>query len=416
MANSFLDTNWVSMQVLRILQNSLEVASCFNTDWESDFGKNFPVGSSVQVKLPQRWLVTNGLGYQPQGIARLATTVNLDQVYGIHFEWDSYERLVKMERSQEELEQQYLKPAAVQLAQETDSRAAQFAYQNASNVVGTLGTDATAIDPFAAAEAILFQKACPQGKRHLCLSPSLNYSYVKTNVTQFNPAPEISQMFRKGVIGTAAGWEWYRSNSLYKHTIGTAPTGGVTVTGANQSGSTLTVTGTSTQTIKKGDKFAIANVNAVNPVTRRVIPLANGAGSSLQTFTVLADVTLDGSADSIQIAPAIYGPGSQYQNVDALPADSAAFTFWPGTTSPSGKAGTVSLGLSTFAFAISGGKLEVPKAVERAEQTEDPDTGMAIRFVRAWDQRESKMTNRFDMCIGFGNLYQDNGVVAIAGA
>jgi hypothetical protein len=257
------------MRILWYLQNMLEVASVFNTEWESEFGKNFAVGSSVQVKLPQRWLVTDGLGYQPQGINRLATTINLDQIFGIHFEWDSYERLVKMERSQEELEAQYLKPAALQLAQEVDSRAALFAYQNASNVVGTLGTDSTTINPFTAAERRLYEKACPKGKRHLCLSPSLMEAYVKTNVTQFNPAPEISRMFRTGVIGTVAGWEFYRSNSLYKHTAGTAPTGGATVTGAGQSGSSLIITGTNTQTIKKGDKFSIANVNGVNPTTRR---------------------------------------------------------------------------------------------------------------------------------------------------
>jgi hypothetical protein len=410
MTNSFLDTNWVSLRILWILQNALEVASVFNTEWESEFGKNFPVGSSVQVKLPQRWVVTNGLGYQPQGINRLATTINLDQVFGIHFEWDSYERLVKMERSQEELEENYLKPAAVQLAQEVDSRAALFAYQNASNVVGSLGTDASTINTFAAAERRLYEKACPKGLRHLVLSPSLMQSYVQANVTQFNPAPEISRMYRTGVLGTAAGWEWYRSNSLYKHTVGTAATSGVTVTGANQSGNVLSVTGTSGQTFNVGDKFSIANVNAVNPSTRR----AGAIGA--QNFTVLTALTLTGGTDSLNIAPAIYGPGSQYQNVDALPANGAAFTIWPGTTSPSGVSGTVSLGLSKFAFAMSGGKLEVPKAVERAEQTEDPETGMAVRFVRAWDQRESKMTNRFDMCLGFGNLYQDNGVVAVAGA
>ena len=83
--NNFLDTNWVSMKILWILQNALEVASQFNMEWESEFGKNFPVGSSVQVKLPQRWLVTNGLGYQPQGINLLATTISLDQFFGIHF-------------------------------------------------------------------------------------------------------------------------------------------------------------------------------------------------------------------------------------------------------------------------------------------------------------------------------------------
>jgi hypothetical protein len=409
MANQFLDTNWVSMKILWILQNALEVASVFNTEWESEFGKNFPVGSSVQVKLPQRWLVTNGLGYQPQGIARLATTINLDQIFGIHFEWDSYERLVKMERSQEELEENYLRPAAVQLAQEVDTRAALFAYQNASGVVGAVGTNSTTIDFAAAADEYLYEKACPKGIRHLILSASQMRSYVVPNVTQFNPAPEISRMFRTGVLGTAVGWEWYRSNSLFKHTIGTAATGGVTVTGANQSGNVLSVTGTSGQTFNVGDKFSIANVNGVNPSTRRVI-------TSTQTFTVLTALTLTGGTDTLNISPAIYGPGSQYQNVDALPANGAAFTIWPGTTSPSGKAGTIGLGLSKFAFAMSGGKLEVPKAVERAEQTEDPDTGMAVRFVRAWDQRESKMTNRFDMCMGFGNLYSDQGAVAIAGA
>ena len=409
--NSFLDTNWVSMRVLWILQNATEIAKEFNTEWESDFGKSFPVGSSVQVKLPQRWLITNGLGYQPQAINRLATTINLDQVFGIHFEWDSYEKLVKMERSQEELEQQYLKPAAIQLAQAIDSRAALFAYQNASNVVGTLGTDATTITPFLQAERRLYEKAVPRGmEKMLALSPSLMQSYVGANVTQFNPTSEISRMYRTGILGMAAGWEWGRSNSLFQHTAGTAATGGVTVTGANQSGNQLTVTGTAAQTIKQGDKFSIANVNGVNPVTRR-------AGTmGVQNFTALADLVLTGGSDTLNIAPAIYGPGSQYQNVDALPADTAAFTFWPGTTSPSGKVGVVSLGLTKYAFALSGGKLEVPKAVERAEQTEDPDTGLAIRFVRAWDQRESKMTNRFDMCLGFGNLYQDNGAVAIAGA
>jgi hypothetical protein len=409
MANSFIDTNWVSMKILYFLHNMLEVASMFNTDWESDFGKNFAIGSSVQVKLPQRWLVTNGLGYQPQGIARLATTINLDQLFGIHFEWDSYERLVKLERSQSELEDQYLRPAALQLAQEVDSRAARFAYQNATNVVGSLGTDSTTINFAAAAERRLFEKAAPAGKRHLILSPSQMQSYVQTNVTQFNPAEEISKMFRSGVLGTAVGWEWYRSNSLYQHTIGTAATNGVTITGANQSGNLLSVTGTAGQTFKQGDKFSLAGVNGVNPTTRR----AGTMGA--QNFTVLTDFTLTGGTDAIPVSPAIYGPGSQYQNVDALPADGAAFTIWPGTTSPSGKVGTVGLGLSKFAFALSGGKLEVPKAVERAEQTEDPDTGMAVRFVRAWDQHESKMTNRFDMCIGFGNLYNELAV-AIAGA
>jgi len=410
LANNFITVGWVSMKILWFLQNALEVASMFNTDWESEFGKAFPVGSTFQIKQPQSWLTTEGLAYQPQGIGRITTTVNLDQIRGIHFEWDSYERLVKMERSEKELEENYLYPAARQLAQTVDSDAALWATLNISNVTGTLGTDATTIGFATDAERRLFEKACPQGKRHLCLSPSLMDSYVKNNVTQFNPAPEISRMFRTGVIGTAGGWEWYRSNSLYKFTAGTAATHGVTVTGANQSGSSLIVTGTNGDTILQGDKFTLATVNGVNPRTRR--PGTMG----LQNFTATQSLTLTGGNDTLYISPAIFGPGSQYQNVDSLPANAAAFVFWPGTTNPSGVSGTISLGLSPFAFAFAGGKFEKPEKVERSEQTEDPDTGQSIRFVRAWDQRESKMTNRYDMAYGFGNFYSDNAAVCVAGA
>ena len=414
MPNNFATTNWVSMKVLWFLKNTYEIASMFNSDWENEFGKTFAAGSSVQIKMPQSWLVTTGLGYQEQGINRLVTTVNLDQIRGIHFGWDSYEKLVKMERSEKELDEAYLQPAGEQLAQQVDSDAANWARIYANNVVGTLGTDSTTINFAMQAEAALFALACPQnGKKHLCLTPQLNQAYVRNNVTQFNPASEIARMFRTGVIGTAAGFEWYRSNSLASHTCGTAPTGGVTVVGAGQSGAALVVVGTNGQTINPGDKFSIAAVNAVNPRTR-----VRSSALGLKTFTYVggAPWILTGGNDTIPISPAIYGPGSQYQNVDTLPANAAALTFFPGTTTPSGLTGTVSLALTPFAFAKAFGRLEIPSSAEKAERAEDPETGATMAFVRAWDQFNRKMTNRFDICYGFGNLYPDNGAVAVVGS
>jgi len=398
------------MKILWFFKNSYEVANQFNSEWESEFGKSFPVGASVQIKAPQRWLVSDGLAYQEQAINRLVTTVNLDRIKQIAFGWDSYERLVKMERSEKELEESYLYPAGQQLAQKVDTDAADWARLWTPNIQGSLQTDSTTINFALAAERTLFAYSTPPGEHYLCLSPSLMQSYVQTNVTQFNPQKAISDMYRKGVIGDAAGWKWVRSNSLAQHTIGTASTGGVTVVGAGQSGSSLLVTGTSTQTIKAGDKFNIASVNAVNPMTR----IVNGLG--LKQFTATQDLTLTGGNDTLNIFPTIFGPGSQYQNVDALPGNNAALTFWPGTTSPSGKTGTVSLGLSKYAFAKAFGKFENPEAVEKAERAEDPETGASIAFVRAWDQFNRKMTNRFDMCYGFGNLLPEFGSCAIGGA
>lgn len=410
MANNFALPNWVAMKILWFFKNSLEVAAQFNTSWEDEFRKDFPVGATVQIKLPQEWLVTDGLGYQPQGINRLVTTVNLDQIFNIHFEWDSYEKLIAMERSEEELEEAYFEPAGAQLAQELDTRAANWATLYSNNVVGTLGTDSTTLSPFTAAERRAFEKAVPMAKeRHMCISPSLMESYVKNNVTQFNPQREISDMFRRGFIGTVAGSKFYRSNSLFKQTAGTWASS-VTVTGANQSGNQLTITGTNGDTINAGDKFSIANVNAVNPRTRR-------AGSlGVQHFTVAQNYVLTGGNDVITIYPSIYGPGSQYQNVDSLPANAAALTLWPGTTSPNGKAGLVSLMMTKYAYLLAGGKFENPKAVEKAEMAEDDETGLSIAFVRAYDQKERKITNRYDCVCGFGLGKFDGGAVAVAGA
>lgn len=412
MPNNYATTNWVSMKILWFFKNTYEVAKQFNSDWESEFGKSFPIGSSAQIKFPQQWLVTTGLAYQEQGINRLVTTINLDQIKGVHFAWDSYERLVKMERSEKELEESYLYPAGQALAQQVDSDAANWARLYTPNVAGTLGTDSTTISFATLAERILYSYACPAGDKYLCLTPQLMEAYVKNNVTQFNPTKEISDMFRKGIIGTVAGSTWVRSNSLQPQTCGTAPTHGVTVTGAGQSGASLVVTGTAADTIQPGDKFNIALVNAVNPITRA----KNGLGLKQFTYTGGTAFVLTGGNDTIPIYPAIFPPGSPYQNVDALPGTGAALTFFPGTVSPSGVSGTVSLLLSKFAFAKAFGKFENPEAVEKAEHSEDSETGASVAFVRAWDQYNRKVTNRFDMCYGFGNLRADYGAVAVLGS
>lgn len=408
--NQFLNTSWVSTKLLWFLDNSREVSMQFNTGWERDFEQEFAVGSTIQVPLPQEWLVTSGLGYQEQGIAQLVTSLSLDQIFGIHFGYDSYEKLVKLYRTEKQLDQAYFVPAGRQLAQQLDSLAADWARVNTPNVVGALQTDSTALDNFLLAEKKLFELACPDGEKYFCLSPSGMQTYVKTNVTQFNPQKSISDMFRTGVLGDAAGGKWVRSNSLKTHIIGTAATGGATVTGAGQSGSSLSITGTNTQTIKRGDKFSIANVNGVNPRTKQVM------GIGARSFTVLQDYTLDGNPDAISIYPAIFGPGSPYQNVDSLAANGAALTFWPGTSSPSGKVGTAQLLLSKFAFLLAGATFDVPTAVEKASVKTDPETGLSVAYVKAWDQQNRKYTNRFDCCVGFGNGRPDSCACIVAGA
>lgn len=400
------------MESLRILVNKLVMPQFFNTSYSREFTKEYPIGETLRVKLPQRFTVRDGLGYSPQAINRINTTITCNQIFGVDFEWDSAEKALNMERGEDQVRSQYIEPIMAQLAQEIDSRCIQWAYQNTNNIVGVLGTNPTTITTFQQARQRLIEKACPPGKKKgMVIAPSINTSLVPALANTFNPTSEISKQYKEGSIGILSGFDWYESPALYKHTAGTwAST--VSVKGASQSGSSLTITATGGDTFNVGDVFSIANVKAVNPSTRRVIDTSNNA----QFVVTQALTAVGGGIDVIQISPSIFGPGSQYQNVDLLPVDGATMTLFPGTTGPNGLSGLQNLAITEDAFALVGVQLEKPKAVEVSSQTRDPESGIAIRFVRAWDNIQSKMTNRFDVLLGFGNLYPDNCSVRVLGA
>ena len=414
MPNTFEYATWLAMECLDLLENKRAVSQFFNTDYSKDFKLKFPVGESINVPFPQQYTVRDGLTYTPQAINRRHATITFEEPFGIDFEWDSAEQALKAPRGREKVSKEILEPAMAQLAQEIDSRCAQYAYQNAASVVGILGTNPTSFDAAsAAARQKMVELACPPtGEKAFIVPPAVNRALKNAAISYFNPVSDISKQFRTGIVGSGDGFEWYESMSLYRHTAGTWA-GAVTVT-STQTGtaaiSSLALTATTGDTFKKGDKFSIANVLPVNPATRRTF------GTDAKTFTITADVTAAASAATITFSPPMYGPGSQYQNVDALPVASAALTLWPGTTSPSGKAGTVGLALHRNGFALVGVELEEPKgsSVEMVSQKRDEDSGMAVRFIRQWDGKASKMINRFDVMIGLGTFYNDACAVAVA--
>lgn len=393
-----------------MLLNKLEVAQFFNTDYNDEFTKEFPVGDTVRIKYPQRFLIREGLGYAPQGIARRTTSVTIDQVFGVDFEWDSAEAALKLERGRDKIKSEYLDPAAAQLAQEVDSRCALWALRNTNHIVGQLGTDPTSFATISGlARQRMIEMAATPGEKGMIIPPKVNTALVNAGVAYFNPSSEISKQYKEGSIGRQAGFDWYESMSLWTHTAGTWA-GTVELSAALADGaSTAALTATTGDTFKKGDVFHFQNVYEVNPSTRR-------STGVLKQFVITADATAAASAATISFQPAIAGPGSQYQNVDSLPANGADLTLFPGTTSPNGKSGVNGLAIGKNAFALVGVKLETPKAVELSSNIRDPKTGLAVRFIRMFDPQQSKMINRFDVAMGFGNLYPDNDAVRVLSA
>lgn len=400
------------MEGLRLLVNKLQAAQFGNTKYNTEFTKPYPIGDTLRVKYPQLFTVRDGLGYNPQGINRRYTTVTVDQIFGVDFETDSIEAALKMERGREMFKEEYLDKAMATMAQEIDSRFCLWAYQHTNMIAGVLGTDPTSFSVFLQGRQQMIQQACPpSGDKGALIAPRINTALVAAQAQYFNPTSEISKAYKEGSIGRNSGFDWYEVMSLYTHTAGTYTS--PTVTNAGTDGMTsMNISVTAGNVINAGDKLGIGSVYPTNPMTRRQ------SSTSTMTITVLNSIpsAAGGGADVIQFSPPLFGPGSQYQNVTALPAAGATLTLFPGTTTPNGLSGTVNLLLHEDAFAIVGVPMEVPKATEISSQTRDPQTGIAVRFVRMFDPQQSKMINRFDCLLGFGDLYPGSCAVAVLSA
>jgi hypothetical protein len=412
--STFNKANFVAMKGLSLLKNSLAVGKYYSPEYSGDYARQFAIGKTLTVPMSQRYVVQrNDMTYNPQAFDRPVTTISVDQTATIPLEWESIEKALDMERGEERVTDIYLKPAIAYIRQAIELDLGQFAHQNTNMVTGALGTNPASYDATsAAALQALVEMGTPVDDDNLglFLPPAVNRAVKTSAVGFFNPQLDLSKQFRTGYVQKSDSFDWYASMSLYQHTAGTWA-GAVTVNGGGQSGSVLNVTCTTGDTFKKGDKISIGNTNQLNLMTRNPTSTAT-AGT--KTFTITADTTGVASAAALPIYPPIYGPGSHYQNVDALPGASAALTLWPGTASPNGKVGKVGLGMYPGAFFIVGVELEEPEAVEICRQYQDPETGIAIRFIRQWDNRISAMTNRFDALWGRGVGLSEQCSICIA--
>lgn len=415
MANVFQYVDWMAMKCLFLVKNKRSISANMSSAYKEEFRKPFAVGDTVRVKKPQRGLIRTGLGYTPQGLQRINATITVQEPFGIDFEWDSFEKAIKMERSEAQLEAEYLDPFMAQIAQEIDSRAALFAYQNSNNVVGVLGTDPATFDATSAAarqRLVELGGANDEGGRVMIVPPNVMRALKGSTLTGFNPNTDLSKAWRTGIVGNADGFEWYESMSLYAHTSGVWA-GAVSVATAPTNGATsVALTCTTGDTFLTGDSFDFNTTTAqVNPMTRRKgITVA-------KPFVVTAPANGVASAATVSFWPPIYGPGSAYQNVDALPAAGAVLTMFRGTAAPTAAhTGINGLAFTKNAFAIVGVPLEKAEGAEVSWTKQDPETGISISFLRMMDPVQRKMINRFDCCLGFGALYSDECSVRILGA
>jgi hypothetical protein len=144
-----------------------------------------------------------------------------------------------------------------------------------------------------------------------------------------------------------------------------------------------------TDTVKAGEVFTIANVYAVNPVTKARLPW-------LKQFTVVSDATCSGNETDVVIYPAMVWTGA-FKNVDVVGAtdlNNQGVTF-VGAASTS-YAQNLAFHKNAFALAIVP-MVSPPGAIDVARESYK---GVSVRMIPFYNGSSDVSTLRLDVLYG----------------
>ncbi len=389
MANSLLTIDMITRKALEILENNLVLTRNVNRQYDDSFAvEGAKIGSTLRIRLPDRALVTDGAALQVQDDNEQFTTLSVAQQKHIGVNFTTAELTMQLD----DFAERVLKPRVSQLASSIDADVAN-AYQTIFQSVGTPGTTPATSLVLLQAQQKLNESAAVMSPRYATVNPAANAALVEGMKGLFNPTSTISRQFKNGMMGEGIlGFEEVNmSQSIKVHTTGTR-TGAhtVTTTVSTQGQATINITGTGTQTLRRGDVFTIAGVFQVNPQTRE-------STGSLQQFTVLADATASGGAyTGVQISPAIFTASNALATVDSFPQASAVVTFLGAASTQFPQNLVYHKDAITFATA----DLLLPQGVDMASR--QVHNGISMRIVRQYDINNDRMPCRIDVLYGYG--------------
>lgn len=389
--NALLTPSIITKETLVILENNLVMAGKVNRQFENQFVK---IGSTLTIRKPNRFLVTNGPGLNLQNITEPSTSITINNQLQVAFQFTSQDLTLVIE----EFSERYCKPAAVQIANQVDYLT--FAnYSQINNIVGLPGTPPNAYSYLTNVGQRMDQNAVPQDGRVLVLNPAAYWAMDNALIGLY--VKSVSEPALKGFLANLANFEIYLDQNAQAQTVGAYAGTGV-VNGANQTGSNIVTNGWTasvTALFNPGDIVTFAGVNAVNPLNR----VSNGY---LMQFVITAPVNSDsGGNATLPISPALTPPvgglSVAYQNVSASPANLAGVT-------PFGTASTTyfqSLGFVRDAFGLVCVPLELPDGVDfRAREM---FKGLSMRIIRAYDINADVFPCRIDLLMGTATYYPE---------
>jgi len=393
--NTLLTITMITREALRVLENSLVVLRFVNKEYDSRFAvEGAKIGTTLNVRKPPRYIGRLGQGLNLEDSVETSVPLVLDTQFGVDIQFSSADLALSID----DFSNRFIKPAVATVANKMDADVTGL-YNQLFNVVGTPGTTPNALLTYLLAGVALDNNACPMDDmRSMFLTPLMQAYIVDALKGLFQQSSAIAEQYVKGVMGTAAGFDWAMSQNLATHTVGTY-SGTPLVNGASQTGSSIITDGwgAGVSNLNKGDVFTMAGVYMVNPQSRQ-------STGVLQQFVVTDPISDTAGAMTISIYPAIVTSGA-FQTVTNSPADNAAITVVgaSGTVSPQG------LALHRDCITFASADLPLPRGVDMAARVTDDQLGVSMRMVRAYDINTDNYPCRLDVLYGVGVLRPELG-------
>ncbi len=393
MANQYLTTSLITREILSVLRQKFTFLNRINMEYSDEFAvAGAKVGKTINIRVPTNAKLRSGRIMDAGDMRDRTVPLTIDDQDGVDFVFNSADRALSID----DFRDRYLEQPMSQLASQIETKVIQRALPYAANFV------ANADGKLDLKEALLANKLLTDN-----LAPSKRFMITNTSGTVqvidqlkglFNSQSELKRQYEDGLMGRAAGFDWYETSIMPAQSLGTAAFGtaaGYLINGVSPSGSSIPVD-TGTGTILAGQHVTFANVFAVNPVTQ-------APTGQLRTFVVTANYA--GGAGNLQISPAMTLSGPD-QNVTALPADNSAVTI----VGAAGQTG-VNLAFAKDFMTFASVDMPLPEGKDASRATIGGPGGLSVRLINDYDTQNDQFLSRLDILWGAAVLRPEWGVV-----
>lgn len=381
MANSLLTPSIITKESLMILHQKLRFVSNINRTYDDQYAKEgAKIGADLKIRLPNKYTVRTGSVMATQDVTEQSTTLTVGTMKGVDMAFNTTDLTLTIDKFSD----RYIKPAMSVLAASIEADALSM-IDDVYQTVGTVGAPMRYADLLGANKK-LTDALAPESDRQALLCTQNELDCVDTLKSLLQPSKELSDQYREGKMGMAAGLDFTRTTHLNRHTSG-SDASAYQVNGATESGATVTVN-TGTGTFKDGDIVTLAGCYRVHPETK----VNTG---QLQQFVITSDVSAN--ATSLPISPSIVVSGA-LQNVSGYPTNGGAVTKVGGASA----AYDQSLFYHPDAFAFASADLVMPDGVSwKARENLE---GISMRLLKSYSIIDDRELVRLDVLYGYKTI------------